>query len=588
MVKRIKVLPPNLANIIAAGEVIERPAAVVKELLENALDAQATHIEIKIAKGGKRLIRVIDDGVGIWPEDLPLAIQRHSTSKIEKVEDLSAINTLGFRGEALASMAAVSRMKIASRVADKEWGYEIIVEGGKIKSKQEIGMPVGTIIEVRDLFFNTPARGKFLKRDTTEMAHIYETVIRISLCYPHKSFMLETEKRNLLRLSKARDLRERVGQIYNLELAKSLKKVSLKKDNIVLKGFMAPVHYSRPSTREMFFYVNGRWVRSSFLNQAVYKALTDLWPKGRYPFLVFFITLPPSEVDVNVHPTKQEVKFKNHFLIQSMIEEGIKQGLEQKLADMILEPGLETKPSDAPLEEDVPLELPLPLPKKNEQFPSFGDKGLCLSTKPSFRVEDSLVPYRLKKKRPWRILGQLWQTYIVCEAETAMILIDQHAAHERLNYERLKQIYNKGCDKGQELLTPIVLELNVVEATLLKEIMPELQKLGFYIEGFGEKSFLIRRVPVLLAHKDVKGILEGIIKDMEACLKMPNMAEIAEGLLKSMACHMSVRAHDPLTEEEIKYLLEQILELKILHCPHGRPFYKLFDKKEIGKFFDRN
>ena len=308
--RRIKVLPPSLTNLIAAGEVIERPAAVVKELIENALDAQARRIEVEVEKGGKKLIRVKDDGIGILPEDLPLAVQRHTSSKISEPEDLFCLRTLGFRGEALASIAAVSKLRLASRAQEHPWGREILVEGGKIKAEREIGLPVGTVVEARDLFFNTPARLKFLKKEATELGHIYETVVRLSLAYPETAFNLKNGQRYMLRLTPVKRLDERVGQIYGIEVARALRQIKLEEKEIKIKGFIAPLTYSRPSARDMFFYVNRRWVRSVFLNQAVYKALGDLWPKDRYPLLVLFLELSPSEVDVNVHQANKRCALK--------------------------------------------------------------------------------------------------------------------------------------------------------------------------------------------------------------------------------------------------------------------------------------
>ncbi len=573
-------MPPSLANLIAAGEVIERPAAVVKELIENALDAQATRIEVEVEKGGKELIRVKDDGIGILPEDLSLAIQRHTTSKISGPEDLFYLRTLGFRGEALASMAAVSKLRLASRAQEQPWGREILVEGGKIKAEREVGLPVGTVVEVRDLFFNTPARRKFLKKEATELGHIYETVVRLSLAYPERAFYLKSRQRYMLRLTPVKGLDERIGQIYGIEVARALRQIKLEKDGIKIEGFIAPLTYSRPSARDMFFYVNRRWVRSALLNQAVYKALSDLWPKGRYPLLVLFLELPLSEVDVNVHPTKQEVRFKKGYMVQEAIETAVRQGLGERWKEVI-----------KGFEEDVPLELQIA--SSDSKVSSFKpqakeeDKQEPIGVTIPLETKESTLFYKTKPETNWRVLGQLWQTYILCETDETLIIIDQHAAHERLNYEKLKRLYEHSS-KGQELLTPILLELGAVEAGILKDILPELERIGFALESFGETAFLIRQVPTLFMDKDVRGILEKVLTDLRILEKAPNLTDMAGALLKSMACHLSIRAHDALTKAEMEHLLQELHHLNILHCPHGRPFYKVFKKEEIAKFFHRH
>lgn len=575
---KIRILPQTLSNLIAAGEVVERPAAVVKELLENALDAQAKRIKIEIEKGGKQLVRVEDNGTGILAEDLKLAVKRHATSKISQPEDLFYIHTLGFRGEALASIAAVSRLRIASRVQSQSWGKEIVVIGGKIETEKDIGMPPGTTVEVRDLFFNTPARKKFLKKDVTELGHIYETAVRLSLAHPEVFFSLMSNRRTLLNLPSAQGLKERLGQIFGLEVAHKTKTVEAEAQDVKIKGVIAPLEFSRPSLRDMYFYVNRRWVRSPFLNQVVYKSLSDTWPKGRYPLLVVFISLPPEEVDVNIHPTKQEVRFKHPYYVQEALERALRQALGEKLSTVV---------SD--FESDIPLKIKAPLNSSPEK-PTPAD----LPPPPVFTAREPTptygipLPQKASSLKTFHILGQLWGTYIVCSTQKELILIDQHAAHERLNYERLKRLYNTAPGQGQELLTPILLETGPVEAGILKEILPDLEKLGFQLEIFGERAFLVRAVPSLLIHQDVRSLLEKALTDLRLLSKTPTLAEMTESLLKSMACHLSVRAHDALSREEMEHLLSELEALDILHCPHGRPFYKIISKEEIAKFFHRS
>jgi len=579
---KIKILPQTLSNLIAAGEVVERPAAVVKELLENALDAQAKRIKIEIEKGGKRLIKVDDDGTGILPEDIKLAVQRHATSKISQPEDLFHIQTLGFRGEALASIAAVSHLRLASRVQVQPWGKEIIVIGGEFIAEKDIGMPPGTTVEVKDLFFNTPARQKFLKKDVTELGHIYETVVRMSLAYPEVFFALVSHKRPLLNLPPAQGLKERIGQLFGLKIANKVKLVENETQELKIKGAIAPLEFSRLSPRDMHFYVNRRWVRSPFLNQVVYKSLSDTWPKGRYPLLVMFITIPPEAVDVNVHPTKQEVRFKQPYAIQELLEKALKKALGQRLSIEIsdFEPDIPLNHTSVTslhlLQEQVDYEQPAKFQSSvtNQQLPS--------------TVQEPLLGYTERHPLPWRILGQLWGTYIVCETHEGLLLIDQHAAHERLNYERLKRLYHTASGQGQELLTPVLLETGPVEAGILKEILSDLEKLGFQLAPFGERAFLIRAVPSLIIHQDVRLLLEKVLADLRLLPKTPTLAEMTESLLKSMACHLSVRAQDALSQKEMEHLLSELEELDILHCPHGRPFYKIISKEEIAKFFHRS
>ncbi|MDL1970575.1 MAG: DNA mismatch repair endonuclease MutL [Candidatus Desulfofervidaceae bacterium] len=576
---KIKILPQNLSNLIAAGEVVERPAAAVKELLENALDAQAKRIKIEIEKGGKELIKVEDDGTGILAEDLKLAVRRHATSKISQPADLFHISTLGFRGEALASIAAVSHLRLASRVQNQPWGKEIVVIGGEIEAEKDIGMPPGTTVEVRDLFFNTPARKKFLKKDATELGHIYETVVRLSLAHPEVFFSLMSNRRTLLSLSSVQELKERLGQIFGLEVTHKAKIVEAEAQNLKIKGVIAPLEFSRPSPRDMHFYVNRRWVRSPLLNQVVYKSLSDTWPKGRYPLLVVFISLPPEEVDVNIHPTKQEVRFKQPYYVQEALERVLRQALGKRLNTVI---------SD--FESDIPLEtksIPDSLPQKPVSTASLDSSFVFTAQEPAPSYGISLSQ-KASFPKTFHILGQLWGTYIVCSTQEELILIDQHAAHERLNYERLKRLYNSAPRQGQELLTPILLETNPIETGILEEILPDLEKLGFQLEPFGEKAFLVRAVPSLLIHQDVRSLLEKILADLRLLPKAPTLAEMTESLLKTMACHLSVRAHDTLSREEMEHLLAELEALDILHCPHGRPFYKVISKEEIAKFFHRS
>ena len=552
----IKVLPPNLVNLIAAGEVIERPAAVVKELLENAIDANANFIKVEIRKGGKELIKVEDNGIGILAEDLSLAVKRHTTSKINSEEDLFQIHTLGFRGEALASIAAVSHLRLASRPKTQLWGKEIFVVGGEIKEEKEIGMAVGTIAEVKELFFNTPARKKFLKKDSTEAAHIYETVIKLGLAYPKIHFCLKSEKRSL-QLPSTTDLTERIGQIFGLDLAKSLKHIEVESGVVIIKGMMASLEFSRLTPQNMYFFVNGRWVKNVLLNQIVYKVLESSWPKGRYPFLVIFITLPKDMVDVNVHPTKQEIRFKDPHSIQEALEKALKKIMEERLF------------SFTSFESDIPISL----------------------EKSSFKIKEPEIAYE-KAHLPdftpsFRIIGQLWGSYIICETEEELILIDQHAAHERLIYEKIKQLYEEDRPQTQELLTPILLEISPTEIEIFEEILPHLEKMGFSLEPFGERTYLVRAVPGLLIKKDIRSLLEKVLTDLQF-IRPLHLSEIVSELLKSMACHLAVRANDILSLKEMEYLIKEIKSLKILHCPHGRPFYKIFTKEEIKKFFYRS
>jgi len=567
---RLKRLSPSLINLIAAGEVIERPAAVVKELLENALDAQARHIKIQLKKAGKALIKVEDNGMGILPEDLHLVIQRYTTSKINEPEDLFHIQTLGFRGEALASIAGVSRLCLASRTSNHLWGKKISVIGGEIKEEREVGMPVGTIVEVEDLFFNTPVRLKFLKKEATELGHIYETIVRLGLAHSQVHFLLKNENRILLNLPPTINLPERISQIFNLKIAHSLKKLQEEKNNIKIEGFIASLEFSRPTVRDMYFYVNNRWVRSPFLNQVVYKTLEDIWPKGRYPLLIVFIHLPPEEIDVNVHPTKQEVRFKEPYIVQEVLGKAIKQALGENLF------------KEAPWERDIPLYPSSP----EHSSTSFLNK--ISSTVKEAGLSYSQIPLPETEGLPFRVLGQLWGTYILCEVPEGLMLIDQHAAHERLNYEKIKSLYENGPSHSQELLTSVLLEVSPVEASLLEEILPHLQKLGFVLEPFGEFSFVIRSVPSFLVQRDVRKILENVLKDLHLLSKTSTLSEIVPTLLKTIACHASIKAHDVLTEREMISLLKELKALNILHCPHGRPFYKLFSKEEIARFFHRS
>jgi DNA mismatch repair protein MutL len=570
---QIHLLPPEVASQIAAGEVIERPSSVVKELLENALDAGARHITIRIDGAGRRLIEVSDDGCGIPADQVLLAIARHATSKLQSAEDLFHIATLGFRGEALASVGSVTRLTITSRAQGSEAAAQLRVEGGQAGNVLPFGAPQGTVIRVEDLFFNVPARLKFLKSDSTEKRHIDELVTRYALAYPQVRFHLFQDDRPSLMTSGNGDQREVLATLYGVEIARQMLEVISQEDGLGVTGFISPIHLTRSNRREILFFVNGRPIHDQALTTALIQAYHTLLMVGRYPLAVLFIDLPPEVVDVNVHPAKAEVRFRD----ADAVFRGVQRAARRALLAATPVPGL----SDA-FKWGQPASSPGTLPGRAPGLdwqlagdqPMGSDSPTLEPGQPVAPVAGPQQPALAGARIPLlRLVGQIAASYLVAEGPDGLYLIDQHAAHERVLFERFVTLHQaKGADiPSQALLGPVLVELPAPSARMINEQLPLLSHLGFLIEPFGTGAFLIRAIPSLLAGMNPTAALAVLVEDFEED-ERPLQTEQEARIIARVCKRAAVKAGQVLSLEEQRTLLTDLEAcISPRTCPHGRP-----------------
>ena len=595
---QIKILPEILSNKIAAGEVVERPASVVKELVENAIDAGSTRVVVDVEKGGRSLIRVSDNGTGMGHDDALLALERYATSKIFKDRDLFSINTLGFRGEALPSIAAVSRFNLTTRAASADSGTEIVVEGGKIKNVSEIGAPVGTMVAVRQLFFNIPARRKFLKTIGTEMGHIADMVARIALGNPAIQFRFTHNDKSIKNWSAASEMFARVVDALGNDLKTSLHAIEFQNDDIFIKGWISSPRVSRRTSRGIYIYVNGRFVRDRIVQHALFEGYSQRLVKGQFPVAVIFIDVPFDAVDVNVHPTKNEVRFAR----QRDVHEAVRRAVAQKLYE-------EDRPGWAPAnfstdERDSGLRqisdggrsefgISPPAPRNAQlatRDPQPATRNPQLDTRnPQLATRNPQTPiWQEKQFGDMRVIGQFHNTYIVCESEAGLILIDQHAAHERVLFEQFSARSTSAQKSAQSLLVPETVELGYREAGVLEKMIPELSELGLDIEPFGGNTFVVKAVPVLLAEREIKPVLIEIVEKMAEVGAAPGLAEALDQSRMVLACHAAIRANQALSQTQIQGLLTGLDGCRNhSHCPHGRPTWIHWEAQVLEKLFKR-
>jgi DNA mismatch repair protein MutL len=572
----IRLLSSEVSSQIAAGEVIERPASVVKELMENALDAGASSISIAISDAGRRLIEVADNGSGIASEELALAVARHATSKLTSAEDLFRIRTLGFRGEALASIASVSRLTLTSRVANSEVGARLHVEGGRTGTVEGIGTPVGTFVHVGDLFFNVPARLKFLKTDVTERRAIDALLTRYALAYPRVRFRLEEDGRISLQTSGDGDRRAILATLYGIDAARQLLEINAEDQGIRLSGYVSPVALTRSNRKDITIFVNGRWVQDTPLSTALLQAYHTLLMVGRYPLGAIFIEIEPEEVDVNVHPAKTEVRFKDQDRIFGFVQRAIRRGLlaYTPIPPLGPSPGAlswgtaEHNARQVGLDWTVAHDGPLGLERgqsinqtqaaarfPNEEDPSIADDQSPTATK---------VPLL-------RLIGQIGASYLVAEGPDGLYLIDQHAAHERVLFEKLMAQHDQKRIPAQNLLTPSMVTLPHPSAGLLVSQLPVLSHFGFQVEEFGPDTFQVRAMPALFAGGDPAAALRAVVEDFEED-EIPLQNEIEKKLAARVCKRLAVKAGQTLSSEEQRALLTDLENCESPRtCPHGRP-----------------
>ena len=574
---QIRILPEILSNKIAAGEVVERPASVVKELIENAIDAQSTQVVVEVKKGGRALIRISDNGVGMERDDALLAIERHATSKIYDESDLFSIATLGFRGEALPSIASVSDMEIVTRAESADAGTRIIVRGGAIKEVSEVGAPKGSMISVNRLFFNTPARRKYLKTDQTEMGHISDTVARTAIPWPHIHFKFFHNGRAMANWGPTPNPLHRIAHVLKGDLQHHLYEVDAHDGDLHAHGFVASPDITRTTSRGLHVYVNHRFVRDKVLHHAIMEGYAGRLMKGKFPVAVLFVTLPPDQVDVNVHPTKSSVRFAAPRQVHGAIAQGVAETL---------------RVLDRPAWGQRPQLPPAHRPHRYTIFPSRSEiREPSVRPQPMPSSPPRQATPRLWEDKPFsslRILGQLHNTYLVCESEDGLVLIDQHAAHERVVFEALKSGYSDSATATQGLLIPETLELSHREASILDTLLKDLGDIGVGIEPFGGRTYLIRSVPDILAGKPAGPLVMEIIEKVAEIGLASGLHRSVDECLIIMACHGAIRAREKLSNEQMKTLLRQLDGLdNATHCPHGRPILIRQSLYQIEKDFKR-
>ena len=590
---RIKVLPETVVTKIAAGEVIERPASVLKELVENAIDAGATQIEIQLEEGGKKLIKVSDNGVGMDADDLKIAFLSHATSKLRSDDDLFSIDTLGFRGEALPSIGSISQTRIISRTKDALIGSEIQIEGGRLSKIKEKGAPEGTQIDVQNLFYNTPVRRKFLKSTQTEMAHISEMVTRFALSYPNIHFTTLHNGKNVLIFPNAKNLKERINTIYGKEISENLLEINLKEPDISIYGYILPPTHNRPNTKMQFIFLNGRYIRDNIIFHAINAAYRNLLMSRRSPIVFLNLQIDSREVDVNVHPTKIEVRFKNTGLIHDQLYATIRSALMQTESHTSFQatsqhnrPNAESSTTaantfvggvEAQLRQDKEVssspDKETPYRKdehKQDVLPSAEDK-------PLFRQESKLTSHI-----------QIHNSYIIEETAEGLNIIDQHALHEVVLYHEIMEHIKSSRLAIQKLLIPALIELAPRDFVTIMSLKEKFDTLGLEIEEFGKSTIAIRTHPQILKNLDFHSLIQSVLEEIDSDDVKGETDNILSKIVEVMACKGAVKAGQRLAPQEIQSLLEQRKDnIVTSFCPHGRPTALEFKISELEKQFKR-
>ncbi len=602
---RIHQLSERLANQIAAGEVVERPSSVVKELLENSLDAGATHIEVDVEEGGKRLIRIRDNGCGIVKEDLGLALSRHATSKISELEDLERVATLGFRGEALPSIASVSRLTLTSHSAEGSQAWCVSSNVGIDGTvPQPAAHPPGTTVEVRDLFYNTPARRKFLRTDKTEFSHLEEVVKRIALSRFDAGISLRHNQKPVHHLRAAATLAEqeqRVALLCGNEFLQHCRRIEFEAGGLHVTGWIALPVFSRSQPDMQYFYINGRMIRDKLVSHALRQAYQDVLYHGRHSAYVLYLWLDPALVDVNAHPTKHEVRFRESRLVHDFLYRSIRDALADVRPGDQADPAREMMVPQYPpavaagtlrpaIHEQRYFQYPaqrgsaLPVAEQLAMYAALGQVG------PVGEVPQALAENGASPLLPplGYALAQLHGVYILAENQQGLLVVDMHAAHERITYERMKVAYDSHDIKSQPLLVPETLQVSAREANAAEEYMPVFSELGFNVERIGRETLVVRQVPTILRASNVPTLVRDVLADLISYGGSNRIREEINGILATMACHGSVRANRRLSIEEMNALLRDIESTERSgQCNHGRPTWFALTMEQLDKLFMR-
>ncbi|MDE5855624.1 MAG: DNA mismatch repair endonuclease MutL [Anaeroplasmataceae bacterium] len=594
---KITKMSPHLANMIAAGEVVEKPSSVVKELVENAIDAKAKNIRIFLQEGGLKEIKVVDDGEGMDEEDVRLAFLPHATSKIKTEYDLSRILSLGFRGEAIASIAAVSKMQILSS-RDGKGGYQVTYQAGSMLSSGPIPSNKGTTVTVENLFFNTPARLKYLKPAKNELASITYLMDRIALAHPEIRFMLINDNKTYLSTTASNQISSLMGEIYGLEVAKSLLQESFITDGVEAKLVLVKPEIYRANKLEITLLVNGRYVKNYNITNAIVEGFRTYLPIGKYPVAVLYLEIDPTLVDVNVHPSKTEVKISNEEQIILKLTEAIKKALES--TNLIPTRQVYTKDNNIGYERVNIFELPRTTVQE-ESLPNIEtpvEPSIPIEKEePQFILKEEPTPYKTSTKAPetekheklpnFEYVGQIFGTYLIFQNEEGMYLMDQHAAAERINYEKNYELLGKENQPTQELLVPILLNFTKSEALFIEEHLLEFEKIGFLLEPMSKQDYVLRQVPLWAKLDNAAEIIRKIFALLIENKKV-DVITFRDSIAKQISCKGSIKANHALSRVEIDSLLEQLNRCKNPYtCPHGRPTIIKFSSTDLEKMFER-
>lgn len=603
---KIQLLDSRLANQIAAGEVVERPASVLKELLENALDAGSESISVDVEQGGVKLVRVRDNGSGIDRDDLPLALSRHATSKIRGLDDLEAIGTLGFRGEALAAISSVSRLTLASNVEGEAEGWQVQVEGRDMApTVTPAGHPRGTTVTMRDLFFNTPARRRFLRTEKTEFNHLEEVFRRIALSEFNTAFRLTHNQKVIHQLPAGLDdtLRAaRVAKLCGKGFMEQAIPVDVERDGIRLHGWMGLPTFSRSQADLQYFYVNGRVIRDKVVSHAVRQAYADVLYHGRHPAYVLFLELDPAQVDVNVHPTKHEVRFREQRMVHGFLYSSLHRAIAevrpgQSLAANVVDEGESVMPAMEPSQASMSLSAPAGRPSYSPPTNSFSyGQGARQAdaygalVRPQVAETSVMPPASDQETVPplGYAVAQLHGIFILAENQQGLVVVDMHAAHERITYERLKQSWSEDKVRSQPLLVPVSLAVSSREADFAEQQPEVFSRLGFMVDRAGPETLVVREVPAMLRDSDSEAMVRDVLSDLLAQGSSERIEQKLDELLSTMACHGSVRANRRLTIPEMNALLRDMEATERSgQCNHGRPTWTQMSLKDLDRLFMR-
>jgi DNA mismatch repair protein MutL len=592
--RRIVVLSETIANKIAAGEVVERPASIVKELLENSIDAGATDIRIEMEKGGCQSITIVDNGSGIEREDVALVFERHATSKIHNYEDIYQVASFGFRGEAMPSIASIARVELLTRRSDDLAGTKAIVESGIIKEIVPAGCPVGTQIYVSKIFENVPARRKFLKTEPTEQSLCLDTITRLALAHPEIRFKVAANGKEIFSAPKARDISERISMVMGSDFSENCLPVVAEKENVSLSGFISRPEFTRSNSKNVFLFVNKRFIRDNSISHAVLSAYRQIIEPRRFPAAVLFLDLPAPDVDINVHPAKMEVRFKDSRNIYDLVSKAIAENLSsvpRGKANFVyrLAPREKTNASSfwRPREE-APSTTNGLFSRQNMQQAITNDLF-------SGSVSEKVTPYINTDNQPKEIinfanaryLGQFANTYLVFAGVDGLLMIDQHAAHERVILERLKKSLGQKV-VSQSLLMPEVISLSPGQVNLFSAYIEFLQEIGLDVEIFGRDAIIVKALPSLLPKINPREIISDIADQLSEQNQTPNLLERKEKILASLACHAAIKANSVLSAEEVAMLCHDLEETSFNStCPHGRPISVNFSLSEVERMFKR-